>query len=119
MKIQVNTQNVLLADWMRELMEQRIQRVLGRFTHRVEKAIVTFEDLNGPRGGLDTQCRLRLLLRPRGEVNVSAVGASVYMALRDAAQRAKRRLKTPSFEWKRAGADMSDRFQFRELRLRP
>ena len=119
MKIQVITQKVLLADWLRELLERRIQRALGRFTHKINEAIVTFEDLNGPRGGMDIQCRLRLLLHPRGEINVSAVDATAYLALRDAAQRAKRQVKTPSFAWKRDAAGMNDRLQIRGLRLRP
>ena len=119
MKVHVITQNIQLAEWMRDLVQRRILRALYRFAHRVAEAVVTFEDLNGPRGGMDVQCRLRLLLHPRGEINVSAVEATAYLALRDATQRAKRLVKTPSFEWKRNNGGKADRFQIRGSRLRP
>lgn len=118
MKTQVISQKVMLTGWMRELVERRIKRALHRFTHKIEEVIVTFEDLNGPRGGMDIQCRLRLLLHPRGEINVTAVDTTPYLALGDAAQRAKQLVKTPSFTWKRA-TGISDRYQIRGLRLRP
>ena len=94
MRIQITTQAVPLTSTLRELVHTRLQYALGRFAHRIGDAAASFEDLNGPRGGPDVQCRIKLQLRPRGEVNVSAVAASPGAALSEAAQRASRCVKS-------------------------
>lgn len=93
MQVQIVTQNHPLGDWNREHLQNRLRRSLARFVHRIESVTVSFEDVNGPRGGIDIQCRIRLLMFPRGEINVSAVGKSAYLAMHNAIQRAKRRLR--------------------------
>ncbi|MBP9034941.1 MAG: HPF/RaiA family ribosome-associated protein [Planctomycetota bacterium] len=90
MRIQITTQNMSLTNALRELVHTRLRHALGRFAHRIQDAAVSFEDVNGPRGGRDMQCRIKLLLRPRGEVNVSAVAVFPGAALSEAAQRACR-----------------------------
>ncbi len=90
MRIQITTQNMSLTAALRELVHTRLQFALGRFAHRIEEVAVNFEDVNGPRGGRDVHCRLKLLLRPRGALNVSAVALFPGAALSAAAQRAGR-----------------------------
>lgn len=94
MRIRLITQNISLADWKRDLLQRRTERALARLAHRIESVSVSFEDLNGPRGGEDTQCRIRLQLLPRGEINASAVDTSAYLAFHGALQRVKRQLST-------------------------
>lgn len=89
MNLQVVTR-VPLSSVVQDLVELRLGRDLGRLGQRIEQAAVTFEDQNGPRRGADTLCRIWLRLRPRGEINVSAIAASPGAALREAAQRAGR-----------------------------
>ncbi len=94
MHIQITMQNMLLTNALRELVHTRLRFALGRFAHRIEVAAVSFEDMNGPRGGRDVQCRIRLLLRPRGEINVSAVAVFPGAALSEAVQRACRHVRS-------------------------
>jgi len=94
MRIQITTQKMSLANTLREMVHTRLQHALGRLAQRIDEAVVSFEDVNGPRGGPDVQCRIRLFLRPRGEVNVAAMGASPSAALSEAAQRAGRCLNS-------------------------
>ncbi len=90
MRILITTQKMPLTSALRELVQVRLQLALGRLAHRIQEASVSFEDVNGPRGGQDVECRIKLLLRPRGEVNVSAAAIFAGHALSAAAQRARR-----------------------------
>jgi len=94
MRIQITTQSMSLPSALRELVHTRLHNALGRLASRIDAAVVSFEDVNGPRGGPDIQCRIRLFLRPRGEVNVSAVAALPSTALSEAAERACRCVKS-------------------------
>lgn len=88
MRIHIATRNMSLTNAMRDFVHMRLRRALGRFARRITETAVTFEDMNGPRGGLDVHCRIRLVLRPHGEVNVSAMAAQAGAALSEASRRA-------------------------------
>jgi hypothetical protein len=62
---------------------------LGRFSRRVRTIRVWLEDTNGPRGGVDTRCRIDVYLRPRGSITVSAQAIDEYAATAKAAARAR------------------------------
>ena len=47
-------------------------------------------DLNGPRGGLDKQCRVTVTLSPSGRVMVEATDANLHSAIDRAADRLER-----------------------------
>jgi hypothetical protein len=58
---------------------------------------LSLEDVNGPRGGVDTRCRIGVRFRPRGSITVSTLAVNEYVATAEAATRARelvdRRLK--------------------------
>ncbi len=62
---------------------------LGRFARRVRTVRVWLEDVNGPRGGVDTRCRIEVHFRPRGSITVSALATDEYAATAEAAARAR------------------------------
>jgi hypothetical protein len=90
MHVQITTRHMALSKADRELVLSRIRFIWARLAHRVRSAVVSFDDLNGPRGGLDVQCRIKLVLRPGDEVNVSATAAFPGAAAGQAAERALR-----------------------------
>ena len=53
--------------------ERRLRFALGRFAGRIDRVLVQVCDTNGPRGGLDKQCRVRVRLRHGQEVLVGDV----------------------------------------------
>jgi ribosome-associated translation inhibitor RaiA len=94
MRIEITAQNMVLTDALRELVHTRLHYALGRLARRIAALQVSFEDVHGPRGGVDVECRIQVRLRPGGAVNVSATRDHPGAALGEAAQRAARCVKS-------------------------
>lgn len=52
-----------LDERTRRWIETRTKRRLGKFAPRIERMTFRFEDVNGPRGGRDSVCRGKVVLR--------------------------------------------------------
>ena len=76
-----------------ERVERRLLFALGRFARRVDDITVRFEDLNGPRGGVDKVCRVEARLRPGGAVRVAERSEDLYTAIDRAADRIGRAVR--------------------------
>jgi ribosome-associated translation inhibitor RaiA len=57
-----SSKGLSIPDELREHIRTRLGRQLGRFAMRIERASVRFEDPNGPRGGRDAVCRIKIVL---------------------------------------------------------
>lgn len=66
---------------VRDEARARIGRRLGRHAGQIRGVLVGFEDLNGPRGGVDTRCRVRVKVRGRPTLVVSATAPDARRAL--------------------------------------
>lgn len=53
---------------------------LGYAATLIERGTVRFEDVNGPKGGIDTVCRIKLVLSGRPSVQVEATAADPKVA---------------------------------------
>lgn len=60
MRLDINTSRIDFSNDVREYIERRAEFALGRFDHAVLDVTVSLEDTNGPRGGVDQQCRIRV-----------------------------------------------------------
>ncbi len=70
--------------------ERRLAFALGRFADRVIRATLTFQDVNGPRGGVDKLARLILQVRRAESIAVTSEAATIREAADLVAERAKR-----------------------------
>ena len=70
--------------------ERRLRFALSRFGQKIRQVAVQLLDLNGPRGGLDKQCRVTVTLSPSGKVMVGATDADLPTAIDRAADRLER-----------------------------
>lgn len=66
--------------------ERRLHFSLDRFMLRISSVDVLVEDLNGPRGGTDKLCRIKIKLRPTGTVIARYVHSSLNTAVAYAAR---------------------------------
>lgn len=78
---------------LRELTERRVRFVLRRLRGRVPRAEIRMSDVNGPRGGIDKRCQVRLETDAAGTVVVASVAGDWRAALDDALARVERLLK--------------------------
>ena len=78
----------------REYIRRRLGEKLGRHARSVERVSVRLRDINGPRGGVDVRCRIKVVLSGLPSVLVEQQAATLRPALTAAlagAERAVRR----------------------------
>jgi ribosome-associated translation inhibitor RaiA len=75
---------------LRRHAERRLGFALGRFDNRVGAVTVRLSDLNGPRGGIDKECRIHLRLAKRPSLVVRCTESDAYDAIGMGAERAGR-----------------------------
>jgi len=85
MKIDIRGHRIELTEALRAHIERRLQFALGQFGARVTAVTVTVEDLNGPRGGVDKQCRITVVLVSTSHLRVEVLGTEITAAVDQAA----------------------------------
>jgi hypothetical protein len=80
---------------------------LGRGIRRLRRVDVTLSDLNGPRGGVDKRCLIKVSIDGLRPVVIEDVQSDLYMAIDRAAGRASRTvLRRVSLDNGRRGAEV-------------
>ncbi len=82
-----------LDDALRDDVRRRLARKLGAQAHHVERVSVRFDDLNGPKGGIDTVCRITAALTGHPSIVVEERAAEAALAFRRAADVVGRTLR--------------------------
>lgn len=89
MRIDLYSPNAPIEDALREEALSLLRAALDRFERTVREVRATLRDDNGPKGGVDKRCLVRLRFLPRGEAVISKSAAEVLSAVALAAQGAK------------------------------
>lgn len=93
MQTTINDRNGCLDENGHLAARRRLHFALSRFAPRIDHVTLTVEDQNGPRGGIDKACRLRIGLRNLNEVVVQDQDAEVGVCIGRVAQRAARTVR--------------------------
>lgn len=88
MMIATNTHGFQLTDALREHVERRLRFAFDRGGQRIRRILVRLSDVNGPRGGKDKRCQLKLSLEQSPEVIIEETQSDLYAAVDRAARRA-------------------------------
>ena len=92
MRIEIHAHDVNLPQPLRVYLEARLRRMLGRLAHGVRHVIVHVSDVNGPRGGIDKRCSVRVRLGQRRWLVVQDTDHSLRHLIDRAARRVGRTL---------------------------
>jgi ribosome-associated translation inhibitor RaiA len=68
----------------------KLNKKLGKFANAIERVSVRVKDINGPRGGIDQVCRIKVVLSSLSSVVIEAQDASLDVAISSALTRAER-----------------------------
>ncbi len=84
MDIQIRAHGLKLSAAQRQHVERHVGSALDRFEHKLRTVTVMVEDLNGPKGGADTRCRIRA----RGDRGLAAQAQATDVSVEAAVDRA-------------------------------
>ncbi len=87
MRLMIRSLNVKLSDTVQETIERQFQYALSRFESRIDSVQFTVCDNNGPRGGIDQECKVLLHLKNGTDVMVSEVQDNLLTAVARLADR--------------------------------
>lgn len=90
MRTEIRFQSLTADPELRGHVQRRIRFALSRFSSRLDRVIVRLEDVNGPRGGVDKVCRIRILGRGFPETLIEERGGDIEGTVDRAADRAGR-----------------------------
>jgi ribosome-associated translation inhibitor RaiA len=74
-------------------LRRKLGRKLGKFSSAVQRTSVRVEDVNGPRGGVDKRCRIKVVLTGLPSVLIEERHHSLQAALDGALARAERAVR--------------------------
>jgi ribosome-associated translation inhibitor RaiA len=77
----------------RAYVRRKLGTKLGKFVRSIERVSVRVEDVNGPRGGVDTACRIKVVLRGLPSVVVEEQNALLQAAIDRALSRTERAVR--------------------------
>lgn len=92
MKLTIRTRHVELTPALRDQLVRRLDFALGRLATAIRAVEVTVVDINGPKGGPDKQCRIRVRGPALRTIVIEHVGTDVLSTVSFAAERAERAL---------------------------
>jgi putative sigma-54 modulation protein len=90
MRLDVKLRDRGLKPGQAQTIERRARFALGRFAHQIRRAEVILSDVNGPRGGPDKHCTVRVMLTASSPVVVEITDVDPIAAVSRAVERAAR-----------------------------
>lgn len=105
MKLFVKGRGLKPTRSLRSYIERRVLFAMGRFADEIGNITVWIGDLNGPRGGVDKECKLQVALVAKGGLILCERDSDLYQAI--------------DRVFDRAGHNISRQLDRRRQRIRP
>ena len=99
MQVEIRGRGFQVAGVLSTYIQRRLNFALGRLGRRVERVLVWVEDTNGPKGGIDKQCRVAVVVPHSPTAVMEGRGSNFRVAINQAVAKASRyvadRLRQP------------------------
>jgi ribosome-associated translation inhibitor RaiA len=89
----VRTRRIAIPPDLPEYVRRRLGFKLGKYARSIERASVRLDDVNGPKGGVDKICLIKVVLAGRASVVVSVRRHDVREACDEALDRIEARVR--------------------------
>lgn len=100
MRLRFVTRGIELTADLKDYVRRRVHFALGRFSGKIRSVSIRLVDVNGPRGGVDKGCDIRVNVLHRQDVIVrerqANIRAAVALAVERADRAVQRQLKSDS-----------------------
>lgn len=90
MKLSIVDRDKCLTSQLRILARRRLLFALSRFDSKIDEVTLSIRDLNGPKGGIDKRCQLRIKLRFGDDIILTNLDSTVEASVSRLADRAGR-----------------------------
>jgi putative sigma-54 modulation protein len=87
MQLMIRSLSEKLPETIRETIDRQFQFALSRFEARIDSVQLTLRDNNGPRGGVDQECRAVVHMHDGTDIAVTEVQSSIMAAVAKLADR--------------------------------
>jgi len=87
MQLMIRSLSEKLPETIRETIDRQFQFALSRFEKRIDSVQLTLRDNNGPRGGVDQECRAVVHMHDGTDIAVTEVQSSIMAAVAKLADR--------------------------------
>jgi len=87
MQLEINCHHVPLDPSLKDHVSRQMEFALGQFDGWISKVLVHLEDVNGPRGGVDKQCRVLVTLRGGKTLKIEDLDADLISVINRSADR--------------------------------
>jgi ribosome-associated translation inhibitor RaiA len=93
MQIDLRANGIEMSDSLREHTERSLNFGLDWARQDVSRVVITLSDINGPRGGNDKRCQLRIPLPKMRDVVIEEIANDFQVAITRSVDRAARSLE--------------------------
>lgn len=91
--VSIHADGIELPEALHDYVHKKLGDKLGGFALQIERVAIRFSDINGPRGGTDSECRVQVVLARRPQVVVTERAKDPRKAFDAANQAAGRAVK--------------------------
>ena len=90
MNIKVQSRGFSLSQSLYDRVTSKLHLAIGHYGGRIRQVDVTLQDINGPRGGEDMQCVIKLKVNHFKSIVIHETAPNMYDAINSCAQRVRR-----------------------------
>ena len=90
----IRATGVHFGDDERAYTQRKLDQKLGKFAASVERVSIRIDDVNGPRGGIDQKCRIKVVLTGQPSVIVNTQYAEAHAAVDAAIKRVEQAVRS-------------------------